>query len=314
MKTVLMTAAAAAVLSGVATSALAGNSFLSKVSDSGILAGGFDDNQGKHHGFIQSGGTLTIIQDPSVPADQTFVSSVNDSVTVVGSSNGAFTYSAGIFTPFPDPPGAAGGSTLTDINNPGEIVGLFGDSSGRLHGFTESGGVYTTIDDPSVVSAPGRGTRVEGVNNNGVVVGDYPSSTSLAVGFEDNGGVFSDILFPGSTTTEAEDINDGGVVVGRYQVGGARGSFLLSGGIYTPLVDPAALPNSTEAFGINDAGVVVGDYESPFGGIRGFIYQNGVFTDFQLGVPEPASWVLMLVAFGWLGAIVRNRRRTSLAA
>ncbi|MBV8684696.1 MAG: PEP-CTERM sorting domain-containing protein [Caulobacteraceae bacterium] len=35
--------------------------------------------------------------------------------------------------------------------------------------------------------------------------------------------------------------------------------------------------------------------------------------DFAIGVPEPATWALMLIGFGGLGMALRSRRRTALA-
>ncbi|THD51256.1 MAG: PEP-CTERM sorting domain-containing protein [Phenylobacterium sp.] len=36
--------------------------------------------------------------------------------------------------------------------------------------------------------------------------------------------------------------------------------------------------------------------------------------DINLGVPEPASWSLMILGFGGLGAVIRKRRQASLLA
>jgi probable HAF family extracellular repeat protein len=46
------------------------------------------------------------------------------------------------------------------INAAGQIVGNYNDSSGGLHGFLYSGGVYTTIDAP----LGAQGTVVYGIN------------------------------------------------------------------------------------------------------------------------------------------------------
>jgi probable HAF family extracellular repeat protein len=60
------------------------------------------------------------------------------------------------------------GTAATDINDRGQIVGYYGDSTG-IHGFLYSEGVYTTIDDPSATS----NTTPTGINDRGQIVGFY---------------------------------------------------------------------------------------------------------------------------------------------
>jgi hypothetical protein len=41
---------------------------------------------------------------------------------------------------------------------------------------------------------------------------------------------------------------------------------------------------------------------------------GGVSTNFEAGVPEPATWAMMLVGFGGLGAVLRRSRRKATLA
>jgi hypothetical protein len=74
---------------------------------------------------------------------------------------------------------------------------------------------------------------------------------------------FSTFDDPLGITTRAFGINDMGQIVGDYQNASAHG-FLLSGGVYTPLDDPSATPDTptgTLARGINDFGQIVGIHQ-----------------------------------------------------
>ena len=62
-------------------------------------------------------------------------------------------------------PLATNGTNPIGINDKGQIVGVYTDSSGP-HGFIYDNGTYTTIDDPS-----GGGTALLGINNAGEIVG-----------------------------------------------------------------------------------------------------------------------------------------------
>src|SRR5947208_16535895 len=52
-----------------------------------------------------------------------------------------------------DDPLATTRTSARDINNAGQIVGEYIDSSNHLHGFLLSGGTYTILDDP--LATPG---------------------------------------------------------------------------------------------------------------------------------------------------------------
>ena len=104
-----------------------------------------------------------------------------------------------------DFPGAS--STLAfGINNAGQVVGRFSDSSGGRHGFINTGGTFTTLD------VPGAGfTHAFGINNAGQVVGVFLDSSG-GHGFIDTGGTFTTLDVPGASFTEAVGINNAGQV------------------------------------------------------------------------------------------------------
>lgn len=119
------------------------------------------------------------------------------------------------------------------------------DANYYRHGFLLDHRTYTTIDGPTIAGAGANSTIVTGINDNGQIVGS-----------------FGDLI-------------------------GAHG-FLLSQGVYTLLDDPDSITGETAPAGINNAGVVVGYYGGPnvnqdplslSGLSRGFVYNNGVFTD-----------------------------------
>ena len=69
-----------------------------------------------------------------------------------------------------------------DINNRGEIVGVYWDPDGNQHGYLLAGGVFTTIDAPgATITVP------MGVSEQALVSGTYQDADSVAHGFRFDG-------------------------------------------------------------------------------------------------------------------------------
>src|SRR5437763_874632 len=97
------------------------------------------------------------IYEPLAPRD-TLAYRINNAGEIVGtyvdfeSSAGGgrpreahgFIYSGGTYTKLPDPAGASGNTQANGINDAGQIVGAYTDSSGISHGFLYNPGSYTT--------------------------------------------------------------------------------------------------------------------------------------------------------------------------
>jgi hypothetical protein len=64
------------------------------------------------------------------------------------------------------------------MNNKGEITGQFFGANFTLHGYLQSGSVYTTFDFPGAIW-----TTVQGINNAGHMVGAYWDSNWNLHGF-----------------------------------------------------------------------------------------------------------------------------------
>jgi probable HAF family extracellular repeat protein len=197
-----------------------------------------------------------------------------------------------------DDPLATTMTSARDINNAGQIVGEYIDSSNHLHGFLLSGGTYSPIDDP--LATPIAGTSAYGINGSGQIVGKYTDSMNHTHGFLLIGSTYTTLDYSmTSTTTVAWDINTFGQIVGNYVSGGQGHGFLRTNGIYTTLDYPSA-NQGTFLQGINDKGQIVGWYDDFSLKAHGFLYDNGTFTPLEgpLGAGSFSSWAYAINAAG----------------
>jgi hypothetical protein len=94
-------------------------------------------------------------------------------------------------------------------------------------------------------------------------------------------GAYANVSVPRAVVTIAEDIADGGLIVGCFQrkTGPERG-FADRHGTFTFITHPAGAGQSavTCALAANGGGAIVGYYQNKAGVLHGFVYRNGVFT------------------------------------
>jgi hypothetical protein len=141
------------------------------------------------------------------------------------------------------------------VNDSGEIVGYYSDSSAAPQGYLQSGGTFTTI---AVPFSGATWTEPGGINNSGEVAGYWLDSTT-SHGFLLSGGAYTSFDYPGAVFTVGIGINNHGAIAGFYgDTSGVYHGFSLSGGTYTSIDVDGAI--ATEAYGINDAGDIVGIY------------------------------------------------------
>jgi hypothetical protein len=165
-------------------------------------------------------------------------------------------------------------------------LALMSGAASAAVGFVDVGGTYTIVNPPGSTS-----TEATSINDSGAVTGYYYNG-STNVGFVYAGGTYTIVNPPGSTYTVATSINDSGAVTGYYYNGSTYVGFVDVGGTYTTFNPPGS--TFTLAYSINDSGAVTGTASAP--------------------VPEPSGWALMLIGFGGLGGVLRNRRRGAIAA
>jgi probable HAF family extracellular repeat protein len=180
------------------------------------------------------------------------------------------------------------GATSTypqSINNHGQVVGFYTDSSGSPHGFIEAGGTYTTLDIPGALA-----TDLTGINNSGQILAVYVDAGGQGHDAIDTGGTLSQIQVAGASSTVAYGLNDHGDVVGYYIDGaGANHGFLFKGGSYQTFDYPGA--TLTWGVGINNAGQIVGVYEIER--VRDFAYRldGTTFTTLVVNYDSDANGI-----------------------
>jgi uncharacterized membrane protein len=122
-------------------------------------------------------------------------------VALLGASSSVYAQSGWTFTTIDNPAAitGAGGTFAQGINDPGQVVGYFYDSTG-IHGFSKTGSSFTTLNYPDAPLT----TFAEGINNKGDVVGSYNPDVAGTVvgkagGFLYSGGVYTAINDPPAT-------------------------------------------------------------------------------------------------------------------
>jgi hypothetical protein len=151
------------------------------VNDGDVAVGFYTDANGNNHGYEYNIRTsrFSSVVDPNAPGASLTAAAINDFGDVAGvytnPANGntdGFLLRHGHFTDLAVP-GAASTQAL-GVNIRDEVVGVWTDAGGNMHGFTWTpGGGFHSVDDPQ-----GQGTTtINGVNDFGQLVGFYTVGT-----------------------------------------------------------------------------------------------------------------------------------------
>ncbi|MEM9420072.1 MAG: hypothetical protein AAGA25_13615 [Planctomycetota bacterium] len=248
------------------------------------------------------GGVPETINPPTSTGDRRAFGN-NDAGTVVGSFNNmgshGFVLTGSTFTTY-DAPGTTQGTTIRGLNNPGDFVGEYDDTSGVQQGFVQlsasSGGTFQTVTVPGATS-----TTVRAINDSGRIAGFYiDAATGALRGYvSDDGLAFTPIDHPdpAAVSTLIGGINNDGVLVGAWLAAlgspesqPARGFIRDATGTFLPFDLTGA--TSTLPIGLNDLGQIVGEAVAPDGTRYGFI---------ATPIPEPSSLCVLALSTFFLG-------------
>lgn len=193
-------------------------------------------------------------------------------------------YGQSNFTAENFPSGSETQTQVTGINNLGDTVGFWVDSSGANHGFTDFGGTFTSVDDPASTAAPVF-TQLLGINNSDEAAGFYTDAAGNQHAFTWAGGTFTSIDPLDASSATATDVNNSGAVSGflTSTVNGDTYGFLdMSNTIQTFLYPGSTF---TQFLGLNNQGLIVGDYMDSAGNTHGLVFND--LTDSWQTVDDP---------------------------
>ena len=202
-------------------------------------------------------------------------------------------FSIQVITTF-DYPGTGNFTLPQKINERGDVVGEFIDSSGVARGFVRfsDGSFSDPIVDPNDTVGF---TEGRGINNSRTVAGDYVISDGTLHSFFLSGSTFTEYDVPGAVQTNLLSINDAANFTGGFDPDGSGifQGFVSVGGILTSFSVPAAL--STFAYETNNSNLLtVGYFIDASGVLHGYDRDaNGV-----LNFPIDPSGSVGTVLFG----------------
>jgi hypothetical protein len=168
-----------------------------------------------------------------------------------------------------DYPGTGNSTLPQKINERGDVVGEFIDSTGVTRGFVRfsDGSFSDPIVDPNDTVGF---TEGRGINNLRTVCGNYLGSDGNNHGFFLSGGTFTEYDVPGAVSTSVLGINDVADFTGSFSYGsGIFQGYVSVGGTITSFSVPGAL--LTLAYEINNSKqLVVGYYIDSSGILHGY--------------------------------------------
>jgi probable HAF family extracellular repeat protein len=218
-------------------------------------------------------------------------------------AHGAFTFISDAISP----------NFANAINDRDQVLSSLGYPN---FGILNAHGIITPIN----LSGAPASASVNGFNNLDQFVGSASDSTGLDA-FIDTKGVFTQFDHPNAPFTLGNGINDWGQVVGPYYDSAGNGyGFLYTNGHFTTIRDPNAAMLGTDPLAINDLGQIVGWYYDAQFNIHAFLATPNLFSfatnataPLADTVPEPSTWVMMLLGFAGLGVVGYRASRKSAA-
>jgi len=193
-----------------------------------------------------------------------------------------------------DYPGTGNSTLPQKINERGDVVGEFIDSSGVTRGFVRfsDGSFSAPIVDPNDTVGF---TEGRGINNSRTVAGDYAISDGTIHSFFLSGSTFTEYDVPGAVQTNLLSINDAADFTGGFDPDGSGifQGFVSVGGTLTSFSVPAAL--STFAFETNNSNELVVGYYIDGSGILHGQYRD---ANGALHFPIDPSGSVATVLFG----------------
>jgi probable HAF family extracellular repeat protein len=209
------------------------------INDAGTIVGSYINSSGHYEGFMDNAGAFTNISYPG--AEATLAEDINDAGTVVGwfyDTNGGphgFILSSGTYTEVNHPGAGTSsgqGTGLNGIADNGTITGWYMTSHNVEHGFLYKSGSFTSVNMPGAADSAATCISRSGA----LIVGVFWNAGSQISGFELDRGVYTPLRDPaaGKGSTEPQDVNNTGTVVGIYTPPGRATSAF----IFTPPTSP----------------------------------------------------------------------------
>jgi hypothetical protein len=188
-----------------------------------------------------------------------------------------------------DYPGTVISTQPQKINETGDVVGIFIDSSGVSRGFVRfsDGSFSAPIVDPNDNFGF---TEGRDITNSGTVCGDYFRSDGTDHSFFLSGGTFTEYDVPGATNTVLLGINETGDFTGGFSDSSRIfQAFISVGGTITSFSVPGA--TTTFAYGKSNQ-LVVGYYVDSSGILHGYFRDANGALHFPIGPSGSTTSVL----------------------
>jgi uncharacterized membrane protein len=181
-------------------------------------------------------------------------------------------------------------TTPNGINQRGEVVGAYTDSSNRTHGFVKIGELFRSIDFPGALL-----TQARGINPAGEIVGAYRLPGEPPVNIHGylltRGGEFRRVDFPGHINTIPQRILPDETILGCYHDTDTMGTMhgiVVQGTEFNEFATPASMHNGATPSGKT----IVGLYTDMMGRGRAYLLKgDGEFIPFDVpGSTFTAGW------------------------